>query len=97
MTLDGPFPIHDLSQPTTDGEGVTTYPLAPGEHYKTEPDTLAAFADLLTPYVVSPPVLQNVWAGDPPDAYTLTVPLRFPDAATAEAVRLAILGPPAEA
>ena len=99
MTLDGPFVILDLSASptiTTDafGQEVVAYPPAPGEHYKTDPETLAAFADLLGPYVVAPSrPLQNVWAGDDPADYVLTVPLRFPDPETAEGVRAAIFPP----
>lgn len=89
MTLDGPFQIYDRDPLT----GELTATLAPGVHYKTDPTTFATFSALLTPYRVEPTPLQNVWAGDDPAAPVLTVPLRFPDQATADAVSAQIVPP----
>lgn len=101
MTLDGPFPILDLSATPTlstdslSGATIKTYPLAAGVHYKTDPATLAAFTTLLTPYVVAPVhPLQNVWAGDDPATHPMTVPLVFPDQATADSVHAQIFPAP---
>lgn len=83
MTLDGPFSILDVD---AFGEPIPGQ-LAAGVHYQTDARTLAAHEALLTPYRVHPARLQNVYAGDDPAAPVQTIPLRFPDEETAEAVK----------
>lgn len=81
MALDGPIPVM-----LRDANGDLTDTPAPGVHYNADPATFAANELLLEPFLVSPTRLQRVWAGDDPDAYTMTVPLKFADQAEADAV-----------
>ena len=90
--LYGPFTIlthnPDGSLGTTDAQGqwVPNAP-APGVHYTTDAASFAAAETVLGPYrAVHAWPLQNVLAGDDPAKPTMTVPLVFPDQATADAV-----------
>ena len=57
---------------------------ADGWHANTTPQGLAE-APALAGYVIHPARLSRVWAGDDPDAPTMTIALWFADAATGEA------------
>lgn len=56
----------------------------PGWHVNLTVEGMAARPDL-APWRVTPERLLRVWAGDDPDAPVATVPLRFADAAEADA------------
>lgn len=77
MTFHGPYPVYQR-----DEAGELTDQLSEGVHYTTDEATMAARPEL-EPFRVTPAHLQNVWAGDNPEAPTWTVPLRFPDELTA--------------
>lgn len=55
-----------------------------GWHVNITAAGLAARPDLAT-HVVTPSALRRVWAGDDPISAAVTVALRFPDEATAQA------------
>ena len=73
--------------PTPEGEPVE---LA-GWHVNLTLEAMAVRPDLAA-HVVTPTRLRRTWAGDDPAAPTLTAPLRFADAAQADALLGALLG-----
>lgn len=70
--IDGPIPV--MKRDPLTGE-LTDVP-APGVHYNVT-EALMAERPELEAYRVTPSPLQRVWAGDPPEAPQVTVPLRF--------------------
>jgi len=78
MAINGPLPIY-----VRDASGELTDQLATGVHYNISADALTPEME---PYRVIPSAMQNVWAGDDPEAPEWTVALRFPDQATADSV-----------
>lgn len=78
MNVHGPYPVMSRDPVTGD---LTDQP-ALGLHYTADEETMAAHPEL-EPFRVAPAALQNVWAGDDPQAPAWTVPLRFPDDLTA--------------
>lgn len=79
-------PVSPGSDPLPGAEPV------PGWHVNVTPDYLAERPDL-HPFVVTPTILNRVWAGDDPEEPTMTVALRFAD--EAEAATVLELPPPA--
>ncbi len=78
MSINGPLPIYIRGD-----DGELTDELASGVHYNV---AASALTEGMAPYKVIPSVMQNVWAGDDPEAPEWTVALRFPDQATADSV-----------
>lgn len=86
--LYGPFSVQ-----THDTDGNLTGTLAPGVHYTCDALTFASNTDTLSPYRATPNYpLQFVMAGDDPAAPTNTVPVVFPDDATAQSVIALLVG-----
>lgn len=88
--IDGPFIVYDTSSSPTQvtDEEITfmAYPQAAGIHYSVSTEDYAANESAFAQYKVTPALLQRVFSGDDPANPTITVPLRFPDAATAQTV-----------
>lgn len=82
--IDGPIPIPVWSAPDADGDR-TVVGWRDGYRLNTTAEVLAARPELAA-FRVEPPRMIRVWAGDDPEAPTVTVALRFADEAEAAEV-----------
>lgn len=77
--------IEITAPPVRDADGQPTGAVQPGYRLNTTHPIFDA-VPAIAPYRVTPAHMLDVWAGDDPNAPTITVALLFPDQATAQAV-----------